>query len=197
MASVLFVYCDLCASISSEIPWARCSMNMQEEKLVPTINSAKERAIVMQTVRYCLHPAVFVFSKARNERQIQKESKKQSKKRSSIPKPFPSQFRNSIFFLLSQKIQRYKSMAARQPQHPGKNSASTAAQPPCIPIPLFFIFNLTIKYFPMPESFYCQRAIFCFVLIIQMNKRGRKEEVSIRFWNCSKKMIQFLKTCLS
>lgn len=59
---------------------------------------------------------------------------------------------------------------------PGKSSASTAAQPPCIPSPLFFILNLTIKYFPMPESIYCQRAIFCFALIAQINKRGGKEK---------------------
>jgi len=42
-------------------------MNTQEENLGTTTNSEEESASVMQTVRYCLYSAVFVFSKARNE----------------------------------------------------------------------------------------------------------------------------------
>lgn len=52
----------------------------------------------------------------------------------------------------------------------GQHSSSTTTYSN----PVFFILHLTIKYFPMPESIYCQKAIFCFVLMVQINKRRRK-----------------------
>lgn len=67
----------------------------------------------------------------------------------------------------------YKSVAARHVWPSGKVPSQQSSSTNTYSNPMFFILNLTIKYFPMPESIYCQTAIFCFALIIQINKKRK------------------------
>lgn len=166
------MYCGLYGSISIGLLWARHSPNIQEESSGTAVNSAEGSAMQGITPSF----SGGVFEKARNEWWLQKASKIQSKNSFSFFKVSPFPIYKEYFLPPSAEMPHYKSMATRHVWPSRKVPSQQSSSTTTYSSPTFFILNLTIKYFPLPESIYCQKAIFCFALIIQISKKRKGKE---------------------